>query len=155
MTAALATEDPAVAAAMGRCLAARSFRDRITRHHPRLCGWCDYPTDELQAGVEAFRTWAGFDDRASTSAHHAVRHFAHDLSREAQEALVVAAQAFPDEDPGMGVKSFDAERPVGPRGSRVAGETGSNVSASTSRTEPAAPVEAPAPAVEEEPSWMR
>jgi hypothetical protein len=94
VSAVLATHDPAVAAAMGRCLTARSFRDRVTRYHLRTCGWCDYPTDELRAGVEAFTRWAQFDDRVATSGRHTVRAFAHDLRDEEREALVVAAQAF-------------------------------------------------------------
>jgi hypothetical protein len=100
MTSALRTEDPAVAIAMGRCLTARAVarRDETFRpmpHHDRPCGWCDYPVDELQAAVIEFNNWAMFNDRLSTSGRHATRTFAHELSREDQEALIVAAQGFP------------------------------------------------------------
>ncbi len=118
MTAALRTEDPAVAAAMGRCLLARSIARQgedfaPTQRHPRACGWCDYPVPELEAAVREFNTWAEYDDRRSTSGRHATRAFTHDLSREQQEALIVAAQAFVDEPVTVAVPPApDVEEPI-------------------------------------------
>lgn len=156
---ALRTEDPAVAAAMGRCLTARSLARKgeafgATTRHPRTCGWCDYPADELQAAVIEFRNWAEFNDRLGTSGRHATRAFSHELSREQQEALIVAAQAFVEEESpgGMGVKSSDDTAGIGPRGSLVSGETGSNLPPA----EPVPAPEPPPPDVEEDmPSWLR
>lgn len=95
MTTMLATEDPAIAVAMGLCLAARVVDEqrRVTARHPRPCGWCDYPTTELDVAVREFNEWAGFDDRRSTSGRHATRAFA-ELRADKREALIVAAQAF-------------------------------------------------------------
>lgn len=100
---ALSTEDPAVAAAMGRCLLARSLkvRDqafRPTLRHPRECGWCPYPLDELQAAVIEFNNWAEFDDVHRTSGRHRTRTFT-ELRPADQEALITAAQALVDEAP--------------------------------------------------------
>lgn len=101
MTAVLYTEDPAVAGAMGRCLTARSIDPdhRLTNAHPRACGWCDYPTEELRAGLAEFVAWAGFDDpHSARTSRHATRAFA-DLHREEQDALITAAQVLVAEKP--------------------------------------------------------
>lgn len=97
MSAALATTEPAVAYAMSRCLAARVLDPdrRIGRHHLRRCGWCEYPTDELRAGVEAFNAWAAPTGRGYVSGRHEARAFG-ELPRDRQEALIVEAQAFPE-----------------------------------------------------------
>ena len=100
MTTVLRTEDPAVAAAMGRCLLARSLRSgaqsfRPTQRHPRECGWCDYPIEVLQAALIEFNTWAEYDDRRSTSGRHPTRTFA-ELARDEQERLITVAQALVD-----------------------------------------------------------
>lgn len=92
-----------MAIAMGRCLTARSLRQgadpfKPTLRHPRECGWCPYPVEELQAAVIEFNNWAQFNDRASTTGRHATRSWS-DLPRDAQEARIVAAQALVDKKP--------------------------------------------------------
>ena len=99
MASSLRTEDPAVAAAMGRCLVARSLAKegepfKPMERHPRTCGWCVYPRAELHAAMDEFKDWAAFDDRHATSGRHATRTFTHELSRAEQEARIVEAQAF-------------------------------------------------------------
>jgi hypothetical protein len=100
MTTALHTEEPAVAVAMGLCLAARTLDpQRQTRRHPGPCGWCDFPAEELDAAVREFNAWAQFDDRRGTTARHATRMFAERPGPE-RERLIVEAQAFlPDPVP--------------------------------------------------------
>lgn len=60
---ALATDDPAVGEAMGRCAASRSdlwgtgeagrlLRPIMGAGHPRPCGWCEYPTAQLLAACD-------------------------------------------------------------------------------------------------------
>ncbi len=61
---ALATDDPAVAQAMGRCALDRAVRGdtpvggvaRLRMVHSTPCGWCDYPLDELVAAC-AHAVW--------------------------------------------------------------------------------------------------
>lgn len=59
----LASEDPAVMQAIGRCLASRSRFETPQLSagaiHPRRCGWCDYPTEQLQAAS----SWAVWHSR--------------------------------------------------------------------------------------------
>lgn len=130
---ALETHDPAEAIAMGHCLTARTLdpKTAVTDRHPRACGWCEYPTVELQRGIEAFERWAELEDRrgALTSARHIVRSF-RELPRVEQERRVAIAQSFDDEpEPKLG---------LGPA------------------VEAVAPTTPPPPDVEEEPiPWMR
>jgi hypothetical protein len=113
---ALRTEDPAVAIAMGRCLTARSLATgtqafRPSLRHPRECGWCPYPLEELQAAVIEFNNWAQFNDRLGTTGRHATRHFAHEISDDEREARIVAAQALVDEAPSKPVAAVEAPEP--------------------------------------------
>lgn len=97
MTVALATQDPAMALAMTRCLTARSVSGNgRTFAHPRPCGWCPYPIEELRRGVDAFNTWAGYDERSGISARHVVRSF-NALPHGERERQIVEAQAFEPE----------------------------------------------------------
>lgn len=142
MTASLFTEDPAVAGAMARCLLARTLdpKRRVTDRHPRACGWCDYPTEELRAGVEAFNEWAGFDDRSGSSRRHPTRAF-NDLHREEQDALITAAQVLVDVE----VQGREAGAPA-----TAADKPGADGDATPSG-QVATP---PGPPSEEEPSWL-
>lgn len=92
---ALSTTEPAVAAAMARCLTARVIDPvhRATVRHPRWCGWCEYPMPELRAAVDEFNQWADFSDRHRTSRRHVVRAFS-ELSPAEQERRVIEAQGF-------------------------------------------------------------
>ena len=143
MTAALRTEDPASAIAMGRCLTARVLdpAGRSTPKHPGRYGWCDYPTQELGAGIAAFTAWAEFDDRRSTSGRHATRVFA-ELPRDEQEALIAAAQAFeepaPLDDLPPGVAPLPARLPF-----------------SVPPAQPVPSPEPPQPVVDEAVPWLR
>lgn len=92
-------DEPAVARAIDRCLAARSLADRrgpVTRVHPRPCGWCDYPLDELRRLLEGFNAWAGWDERRRTYERHDVRVWAEAARRDpaAAEAAICSAQDF-------------------------------------------------------------
>lgn len=58
---ALATDDPAVGEAMGRCAASRAdiwgangptLRAILAAGHPRPCGWCEYPLPALLAACD-------------------------------------------------------------------------------------------------------
>lgn len=100
MSATLATTDPAIAAAMGRCLTARvlSPDHPFTERHPRPCGWCEWPTAELRAGLDAYNDWAAPVGRTHRSGRHVPRVFA-ELRQAEQEALIVEAQAFPEQEP--------------------------------------------------------
>ena len=57
----LADDDPAVMQAIGRCAASRvrglPLGDSIAGIHPRECGWCQYPKDELLAACD-WATWS-------------------------------------------------------------------------------------------------
>lgn len=64
---ALASEDPAVSCAIGRCALARVrwadapasvARSAIARH-TEPCGWCDYPLEELLTALDWAATFAG------------------------------------------------------------------------------------------------
>jgi hypothetical protein len=112
MSAALATEDAAVAIAMAHCLTARTLdpKHRLTDRHPAACGWCDYPTDELRAAVEEFNAWAAFDDRHRTTGRHATRAFT-ELRDTEREALVIAAQALTSRPWGLPEPEKPAEPP--------------------------------------------
>lgn len=56
----LASEEPAVMEAMGRCATARTMADgvRLPIHaiHPAECGWCEYPLEQLLAACD-WATW--------------------------------------------------------------------------------------------------
>lgn len=100
MTSGTVISEPEMAIAAGRCLTARSLatptRGAITVRHPRPCGWCDWPLEDLRRMVDGFNTWAGYVARANTYAHHELRVWQEKPAAE-QEALIVAAQAFEDE----------------------------------------------------------
>lgn len=88
-------DDPAAAAAVGRCLIARSIDDRgETTAHPRPCGWCDYPLEDLRRMADGFNEWAAYSQRSNTFGHHELRVFG-ELPRDEQERRIVEAQAFP------------------------------------------------------------
>lgn len=58
---ALASDDPAVMCAIGRCAswrAAERLGPILPGHvHPKPCGWCEYPLDELLRAL-SWSTWA-------------------------------------------------------------------------------------------------
>lgn len=90
-------DDPAAAVAAGLCLTARAVdRDARTTRHPRRCGWCDYPTHELQRMVDGWNEWAAPNERRGTYGRHEARAF-QGLSRTEQLRQVLAAQAFDPE----------------------------------------------------------
>lgn len=91
----LQVREPEVAAAIGRCVAARSLdaEHPVTHRHPRECGWCPYELPVLVESLREFNNWAQYDDRASTTGRHATRSWS-DLPRDAQEARIVEAQAL-------------------------------------------------------------
>lgn len=95
---ALSTTDPAVAAAMARCLTARILEPihRTTTRHPRWCGWCEYPIAELRDAVDEFNQWADFSARHRTGGRLVVRSFS-ELAPTEQERRVTEAQGFEDE----------------------------------------------------------
>lgn len=84
--------DPAAAVAAGICLVAQVLGAQTPRH-PRRCGWCEYPPDELSRMLTAFAGWAGREERTGTYGRHEARVFA-ELPRSRQLELVTAAQAF-------------------------------------------------------------
>lgn len=92
-------DDPAVAVAVGHCLGARSVatetRPAVTERHPRPCGWCDYPLEDLRRMLEGWNQWAEYNARSNTFGHHELRIWT-ELPRAEQEARVLAAQAFPE-----------------------------------------------------------
>lgn len=104
-------DEPAVAAAVARCLAAR-VRDperRLTVTHPRTCGWCAYPTAEIDRMLAGWNEWAGFDPRKGTYGRHEARVF-QALPRAEQEQLVTAAQDLePEPMPPLPATPADEE----------------------------------------------
>lgn len=99
-------DEPASAVAAALCLVARN-NDGVTSRHPRRCGWCDYPTDELVRMVDGFNTWAGFNDRRRTYERHDARVFA-ELPPARQAELVLAAQGFdPEPEPVTASKATE------------------------------------------------
>jgi hypothetical protein len=73
-----ADDDPAVQQAVGRCATARIWRSlpheqrdtfglSISSVHPRECGWCDMPIEELLAACD----WATFEGRTQVGEWHA------------------------------------------------------------------------------------
>lgn len=93
----MVTFEPEVAVAIARCVTSRSLADRARKtvdvDHPRACGWCDYPVDELVRSITGFNEWAGWNETKRTYERHDVRVFA-ELPRERQRELVLVAQAF-------------------------------------------------------------
>lgn len=65
----------------------------ITSHHPRPCGWCAYPIEELSKSLEDFNVWAGWNEKRRTYEQHVVRVFV-DLPRVERDRLIVEAQDF-------------------------------------------------------------
>lgn len=60
----LATDDPAVAQAMGRCAVSRMPDQwKLLRFRHETCSWCAYPVDELVKGCE----WAEYISRYVTA----------------------------------------------------------------------------------------
>ncbi len=91
--------EPASAIAAGLCLTARTITtDGRTARHPRPCGWCDYPIDDLRKLIDGFNAWAGWSERSHSYERHEARVFA-ELKVAEQMALVLEAQAFPAEEP--------------------------------------------------------
>lgn len=109
---ALATNEPAVAAAMGRCLTARSLsaKDAITARHPRPCGWCDYPRELLDGAVREWTARAEFDRNqgTDTSGYRTFRR----LDPDEREQLIRAAQELmPDEPASIAIATPPANAP--------------------------------------------
>jgi hypothetical protein len=138
--------EPASAIAAGLCMTARIIAKGVTTRHPRACAWCDWPVDELGKLIAGFNEWAGYDERRGTYSRFDASVF-QGLPRAEQERLVVAAQAFeavetPTPPPsrcrrggtvvdagmnrGGGVDTGGRTPRLGPHGSRVPGDTGSN-----------------------------
>jgi hypothetical protein len=93
--------EPASAVAAGICIAARTIGSPpgiLRGRHPRPCGWCDYPVDELRRLVDEHNAWAGFSERSRTYERHDARVFA-ELPAATQAELVLAAQDFPALEP--------------------------------------------------------
>jgi hypothetical protein len=89
--------EPASAVAAGICLAARTIGKPpgiLRGRHPRPCGWCDYPVEDLRRLVDGYNVWAGFSERSRTYERHDARVFA-ELPAAVQAELVLAAQDFP------------------------------------------------------------
>jgi len=84
--------EPASAIAASICIAARTLSS--VARHPRPCGWCDWPTDELRKMLEGFNAWAGYDERKGTYRQFDARVF-QGLPPKEQARLVLEAQAFP------------------------------------------------------------
>lgn len=145
--------DPPAAIAAGICLTARTIADGRTARHPRPCGWCDWALDALRSMVAGFEAWADRDPKTGIPRRFEAVVFQSLPPRE-QAALVTGAQSFPDNGEGA-VESLSESVRLGPHGSHVRGETGSNTPAET----PVEPVAAapPMPAHDDDeggPTWM-
>lgn len=93
--------EPASAVAAGICLAARTIGKPpgiLRGRHPRPCGWCDYPPDDLRRLIEGYNVWAGWSEKRRTYERHDARVFA-ELPAAVQAELVLAAQDFPALEP--------------------------------------------------------
>jgi hypothetical protein len=97
---AMTIREPAVAIAIGRCIAARAFGfpKREVSGHERACGWEDYPLEVLTEAIREFNEWVGYNDRRHTTGRHETRLF-NELHREEQRELVREAQAFEEAAP--------------------------------------------------------
>lgn len=87
--------EPAAAVAVSICLTARTIADGRTDRHPRPCGWCDWPVEELQRMLAGFNAWAERDERSGRYGRHDAAVF-QGLTRREQAELVLTAQAFPE-----------------------------------------------------------
>jgi hypothetical protein len=90
--------EPASAVAVGLCLTARTIAEGRTFRHPRPCGWCDYAIDDLRSMLDGFNAWADRDERTGAYRRFDAAAF-QGLPGRQQAALVLEAQAFPDEPP--------------------------------------------------------
>lgn len=99
-------DDPAVAVAVSRCLAARSASVRTGDEyrgdrHPRRCTWCDFPPGYLAELLDGWNAWAEPRDRGKSTVYtrHDVQVFAELQRRDPAEAerRVVAAQGFTED----------------------------------------------------------
>lgn len=88
--------EPAAAIAAAICIAARTL-DSVARH-PRPCGWCDWPLEELRRMVDGFNTWAGYDERRGTYRQFDAQVF-QGLPHSEQERRIVEAQALKPMEP--------------------------------------------------------
>jgi hypothetical protein len=89
--------EPASAVAAGICLTARLIADGRTDRHPRPCGWCDWPTDDLSRMLAGFEAWAERDEKGVPRRLEVVQF--QSLPGREQAELVLAAQSFPEPEP--------------------------------------------------------
>jgi hypothetical protein len=141
--------EPAEAYAAARCLASRSYHERTTARHSRRCGWCDYPTETLDAMVTGFNQWADFSEKHGTSGRGDVRAF-QALPSERQEELIVEAQAFEPEAAGIPQGGSDPRLEAADKDRLAAVSDVGQVQTSRGSFGTSTPVDAPEPIV----AWL-
>lgn len=154
MSAVIAVTEPAAAYAASRCLAAR-LRDEwwVTSQHPSRCGWCDYPTDVIDAMVRRFNELVDFDVRNHTSSSGAVT-FGR-LERSEQLRQITAAQGLEDVPPPSPRRiALEALVFVAPAPAEVAVAEVSEVLEVPAEPDPEPLVDEPAPSTTSRPAWF-